>query len=75
MYVKCLNIKKAHYGEENFNLANTYNNIGAVYQLRGNLDQALEMYEKCLNIMKAHYGENNFNLANAYNNIGIVYYG
>jgi tetratricopeptide (TPR) repeat protein len=54
-------------------LAETYNNIGIIYEEQGNLDQALEMYVKCLNIKKAHYGENNFNLAKTYNNIGIVY--
>ncbi len=32
MYLKCLNIEKAHYGENNFKLANTYNDIGAVYK-------------------------------------------
>jgi tetratricopeptide (TPR) repeat protein len=73
MYVKCLNIYKAHYGENNFNLAGIYNNIGAVYKEQGNLVQALEMYVKSLNIEKAHYGENNFNLATTYNSIGVAY--
>ncbi len=71
--MKCLNIKKAHYGENDFYLAHTYNNIGNVYSDQGRLDQALEMYMKSLNIMKTHYGENNFNLASTYNSIGIVY--
>jgi tetratricopeptide (TPR) repeat protein len=71
--MKCLNIDKAHYGENNFNLASTYNNIGEVYSDQRNLDQALEMFTKCLNIMKEHYGENNFNLGTTYNNIGIIY--
>jgi hypothetical protein len=31
MYMKCLNIQKAHYGENNFNLASTYGDIGSVY--------------------------------------------
>ncbi len=30
--MKCLNIDKAHYGDSNFNLATTYNNIGEVYR-------------------------------------------
>ncbi len=30
--MKCLNIKKAHYGDNNFNLASTYGNIGSVYR-------------------------------------------
>jgi hypothetical protein len=29
--MKCLEIMKAHYGDNNFNLANAYNNIGIIY--------------------------------------------
>jgi hypothetical protein len=29
--MKSLNIEKAHYGVNNFNLASTYENIGTVY--------------------------------------------
>ncbi len=65
---------KAHYGDNNFNLAITYNNIGGVYDSQGKLEEALEMFMKCLNIMKEHYGDNNFNLAGFYSNIGGVYY-
>ncbi len=71
--MKCLNIQKAHYGDNNFNLAITYRNIGRVYDSQGKLEEALEMYMKCLNIQKAHYGDNNFNLATTCNNIGLVY--
>ncbi len=71
--MKCLNIQKAHYGDNNFNLASTYGNISSVYGQQGNLEKALEMYMKSLNIMKAHYGDKNFNLASVYGNIGNVY--
>jgi tetratricopeptide (TPR) repeat protein len=64
---------KAHYGDNSFNLASTYSNIGLVYSDQGNLETALEMFMKSLNINKVHYGENNFNLASTYNNIGLVY--
>jgi hypothetical protein len=37
MYIKSLNIKKAQYGDNNFNLASTYGNIGSVYSDQGNL--------------------------------------
>jgi hypothetical protein len=30
--MKSLNIKKEHYGYNNFNLASTYGNIGEVYR-------------------------------------------
>ncbi len=36
--MKSLNIEKAHYGDNNFNLANTYNNIGSVYKNQGKLE-------------------------------------
>ncbi len=36
--MKCLNIKKAHYGDNNFNLASTYENNGSVYSDQGNLE-------------------------------------
>ncbi len=29
---------KAHYGDNNFNLATTYNNIGSVYKDQGKLE-------------------------------------
>jgi hypothetical protein len=29
--MKSLNIKKAHYGDNNFNLASNYENIGSVF--------------------------------------------
>jgi tetratricopeptide (TPR) repeat protein len=73
MYMKCLSIQKAHYGDNKFNLAGVYNNNGSVYKDQGSLEEALEMYMKCLSIQKAHYGDNNFNLATTYNCIGVVY--
>jgi hypothetical protein len=38
MYTKSLNIEKAHYGDNNFNLAKNYMNIGIVYNDQGKLD-------------------------------------
>ncbi len=32
MHIKCLNLKKEHYGDNNFKLASTYKNIGNVYR-------------------------------------------
>jgi hypothetical protein len=29
--MKCLNIQKVHYADNDFNLATTYENIGSVY--------------------------------------------
>ena len=35
--MKCLKIMKAHYGENNFNLASSYGSIGIIYDHQGNL--------------------------------------
>ncbi len=36
--MRCLIIEKAYYGDNNFNLASTYGNIGNVYREGGNLE-------------------------------------
>jgi hypothetical protein len=36
--MKYLKIMKVHYGDNNFNLASTYGNIGNVYREQGNLE-------------------------------------
>ncbi len=36
--MKSLKIGKAHYGDNNFNLASTYENIGSVYRDEGKLE-------------------------------------
>jgi hypothetical protein len=36
--MKCLNIMKMHLGENNFNLATTYGNIGIIYAEQGILE-------------------------------------
>ncbi len=36
--MKCLNIKKAHYGDNNFNLNTVYNNIAGIYYSQGKLE-------------------------------------
>jgi hypothetical protein len=38
MFMKSLNIKKVHYGDNNYNLAITYGNIGGVYDNLGRLE-------------------------------------
>jgi hypothetical protein len=36
--MKCLNIQKNHYGDNNFNLAIIYGNIASVYREQQNLE-------------------------------------
>jgi tetratricopeptide (TPR) repeat protein len=54
-------------------LATTYNEIGAVYSNKGNLDEALKWYNKALKIDEQVSDPLSLDLATTYNNIGIVY--
>jgi hypothetical protein len=41
--MKCLNIQKAHYGDNNFNLAFTYINMSLLLEKMDNFPESLEM--------------------------------
>ncbi|CAF4302846.1 unnamed protein product, partial [Rotaria sordida] len=53
-------------------LAQSYNNIGAVCYNMGNYSKALEFYEKALKIFEKALPPNHPDLATLYNNIGRV---
>ena len=54
-------------------MAQSYNNIGAVYADQRNYPLALEYYEKALEIWKSVLGEKHPDAALSYNNIGYCY--
>jgi len=54
-------------------LAKSYNNIGLVYNSKGEYDKALEFYQKSLEINLISLPPNHPDLATSYNNIGLVY--
>ncbi len=56
--MKCLNIMKAHYGDNNFNLGITYYNISLLLEKMDNFPESLEMCQKAYKIFSNHYGEN-----------------
>jgi CHAT domain-containing protein/tetratricopeptide (TPR) repeat protein len=60
-------------GENHPEVAQSYNNIGTVYQEQGRYAQALENHQKALAIKLAVFGENHPVTARSYNNIGLVY--
>jgi hypothetical protein len=41
--MKCLNIEKAHYGDNDFNLASTYYNMSLLLEKMDELPESLEM--------------------------------
>ncbi len=52
----------------------SYNNIGMVYNDKGDYDQALEYYRKALAIDEKVFGKEHPSTASLYSNIGSVYY-
>ncbi len=57
-------------------MATSYNNIGLVYQYKGDIDQALQYYNynKSITINES-ISPNSLAVATSYNNIGRVYQG
>ena len=53
--------------------ADSYNNMGGIYQVQGDISKAKEYYEKALNIRLSVYGENDSGVAVYYNNMGGIY--
>lgn len=61
-------------GEQNPDVAISYNNIGSVYDSQGEYNKAMEYYQKALQIQQTIFGEQHPKVATSYNNIGLVYY-
>ena len=53
--------------------ADSYNNMGGIYQVQGDISRAKEYYEKALNISLSVNGENDLGVAVCYSNIGGIY--
>jgi len=54
-------------------VATSYNNLGMVYQEKGDLDKAIELHSKALEIWRGLFGEKHPDAATSYNNLGMVY--
>ena len=58
-----LGIEKISKGPESIDVAATLNNIGIVYNSRGEYEKALEHYEKCLKIRTKTFGPESIEVA------------
>ena len=72
-YEKCLAIKLKTLGGEHPYVATSYNNIGQVWNKKGEYDKALEYYEKCLAIELKTLGGEHPDVASSYYNIGNIW--
>ena len=74
LYKRALYSAIEQFGENNSDVATSYNNIGYVYGNQGNYVQALEYYNKALEIYLSVFGDGHADVATSYLNIGGVYY-
>ena len=72
-YQKALAIRLKQLGPDHPDVANSYNNIGMVYDAKGEYDQALEYCQKSLATMLKQLGPDHPSVATSYNNIAFVY--
>lgn len=73
LYKRALYSAIEQFGENNPNVATSYNNIGNVYCSQGEYVQALEFHNKALEIRLSIFGDSHPDVAMSYNNIGSVY--
>lgn len=71
---RCVELSEKLFGENHPDTASSYDEIGVVYDSKGDYDIALEYYNKALTIQQQVLGENHPDTSASYNNIGAAYY-
>ena len=74
-YKKSLRIKRQILGNDSLSVGKTLNNIGSVYYLRRDFEDAFEAYTEALQIMQANLGEDHPDVATVWSNMGDVLLG
>jgi len=72
LYQKSLKIRLEIYSENNSKVADSYNNLGLLYDYLGDFNKAEENLQKALQIRLNLYGETDANTATTCNNLGLL---
>ncbi|CAF2943895.1 unnamed protein product, partial [Rotaria sp. Silwood2] len=70
-YEQALSYRMKADGDENYEIANIYNNIGNVHRIQEKYDLALQNLQRCLEIRSKIYPENHPAIAEVLTNIGL----
>jgi tetratricopeptide (TPR) repeat protein len=73
-YEKALAIQLKVHGDEHPSTGTSYNNLGGVWNDKGEYDKALEYYEKSLAIDLKVHGDQHTSTSTLYHNLGRVWY-
>ena len=73
VYLRQIPFAEVLYGKEAANTAESYNEIGVVYNHLGEYENALKFHFKALEIREKNFGTEHPFTATSYNNIGVVY--
>ncbi len=74
LLMKTLELGISKLGENNKEVAQSYNNIGTVYWYNGEYDKALEMHNTSLAIKSIVFGESSLESSVSHVNIGLTYH-
>ena len=72
-YSKSAEIQLGTLGENNPDVARTFNNMAIVYYQRRDTDKALEFYNKSLAIKRQCFGEQHPSIADTFYNLQLLY--
>jgi len=64
-------LKKSIFGENHQDVATSYNNIGGIYNSKGEFDTALDYYQRSLSIKISIFGDNHTRTHTTQQNIRI----
>lgn len=71
-YKKSLRIKRKILGDDSLSVGKTLNNIGSVYYLKKEFEEALPAYREALHIMQSNLGDDHPDVATVMSNMGDV---
>jgi tetratricopeptide (TPR) repeat protein len=68
-----MKIQISIYGENHQDVADSFFNLGLVYNAKGLFDLAIQYHESAMKIRISIYGENHPSVAISFNDLGIAY--
>jgi len=72
-YLGALRVREVALGRDHISMGNTYNNMGFMYELKGEYNHAVSAYQESLRIKRNSLGDDHPSVAESLNNIGVAH--